>query len=145
MNVSQRSQFQGKSFVLGAALACVAMLALGANSLDGGNTVLQHVVSDPFASSIVRIPEGTPYTVPPNTMLVLKSFASTATGGASSSRFLLKINGVLIVGGNVGDNGAAVTGDLGFPIVANAGDVVSIEEDFPGPDTVLALGYLSRP
>jgi hypothetical protein len=145
MNASLFSRLHGTSFAFGAAFACAAMLTLGASQSDGANATLQRVVSDPFPSSIVRIPEGTPYTVPPNTMLVLKSFASTATGGATSSRFLLKINDVLIVGGSIGVNGTAVTADLGFPIVAGAGEAVSIEEEFPGPDTVVALGYLSRP
>jgi hypothetical protein len=116
------------------------MLALGAGLADDSGCAVQRVLSDPCPASVVRIVEGTPYTVAANTMLTIKSFASTNPDSALGGGMHLKINGADVIAGRID----RVTADLGFPIVAGPGDVVSIEEDFPGQYSVLALGYLSR-
>lgn len=92
---------------------------------------------DPDPAAIVRISEGQSYQVPPKLHLVLKAAVPTRGDGG----VLVRINGELVYskGGAGSELGAFV-----FPIVANAGDVVTVEEVFPTTDgSVYVTGYLA--
>jgi hypothetical protein len=127
-----------RSGLLGAAVVVTLLVTLSAFRPSGPAARVQLVLSDPPASSIVRIAEGQPYTVPVGLRLSIKSFGFIG-GGLSTVR--VQIKGTAVA--DVGD--VKMLPVLQVPIVAQGGDVVSLVEAY-GDDpvtTVLAFGYLS--
>ena len=127
-----------RSVLVGLALAGVAILALGA--LQPAERV-QHVNSDPLPGAVVRIVEGQNYVVPQGQALTVKALG--AVGGGQSAG-LLKVNGVGVA--QLPSLDAQGVAAFPFPVVASAGDTVTVEELYPDAlTTVFAHGYLSAP
>jgi hypothetical protein len=99
------------------------------------------VYLDPLPSSIVRVTEEQPLTVPAGRILVVKSLGDAT--GSSLSTIRLLVDGVPTAAVQLGGPSPAT---LGFPVTARAGQVVSVEESFPDPNTLaFAAGYLAAP
>ncbi len=94
---------------------------------------------DPDPSSVVRVDEGELFIVPNKLRLVIKA----VTGGGAIGGGFVKINGEVILNTSSSDSPALLS--LDFPLVAQAGDVVSVEESFPDPDrNAYVTGYLAE-
>ena len=95
------------------------------------------IILDPDPSTVVRVDEGEVYEVPSGRRLVIK--AITGEGSIGGSR--IKINGALVLNSSASDSPAVLS--LEFPLVAEAGDEVSVEEGFADPDrNAYVTGYL---
>ena len=91
---------------------------------------------DPEASSIVRIDEGGSYKVPDKVRLVLKAVGA-------GSQVSVSINGAVLFDTGITDHPPIQL--FPFPLVAEPGDVVAVEEGFPDPDRLsFVTGYLSE-
>jgi hypothetical protein len=85
----------------------------------------------------VRISDGQTFNVPTKLHLVLKAAGPTHT----FSGVRVSINGQVVLD----EGGASPLGAFAFPLVAHAGDVVTVDEPFPSPDsTPYVTGYLSE-
>jgi hypothetical protein len=127
------------SLLLGAALVAGIGLALGAAQVLPSNPRFLRIQLDPHPSTVVRIVEGTPYTVPAGAMLSVRVLGmNDYSGTAGTASLVLKLGAVQVMNVNT-DN----TYDIGFPLVAPAGTVVSVEESYPSNADAFALGYLT--
>lgn len=126
--------------LLGGALATVVWLTVSAVQQTSPATL--RVVQDPHPDFVVRIMEGSSYTVPAGSMLSIKSLGQTRDAGAGGGATItLRINGVDAFGGRATPSPVELT----MPVVAAPGDVITVEEQFNDPAVVaVALGYLTR-
>jgi len=138
-----------KSVELQPLSALVGALGLGALAISmsmappaGGPSPLPRAVVvelAPRASSLVTIIEGDSFVVPDGKVLVVKTFG--AAQGDFLTTAVLKIDGEPVFSAF----GSSVPLELALGVSARAGDVVTVEETFADPFTmVAALGYLAN-
>ena len=121
---------------LGLAGSLFCLTALAATPTPPLKTV--RLSFDPDPTSIVRVDEGESFTVPAKLLFVIK-----AVGLDPMAWVEVKVNGDLVFTASSSDNSGML--NLGFPLVAKAGDVVSLETSFPDPQRPSFLtGYLSE-
>lgn len=136
-----RSISNVRSLLLGVGSGAAVVLLVGAIRPAPAPADVAHVLSDPPAGTIVRIVEGTTYTVPPGQLLSIKSFANVNGFSASFAPDVkLTIGGVGVLVAHLAESEA-----LPIPFVAASGEVVSVEDFFADPATnVQAFGYVTR-
>lgn len=128
-----------KSFALGLGIGLVLLGLASFAAQAGFEKGALRIYLDPLPSSIVRVTEAKPLTVPAGRILVVKSIGDA--GGSSLSTIRLLIDGEPVAAAQLGGP-SPVT--LGFPVTAWPGQVVSVEESFPDPGTLaFAAGYLA--
>jgi hypothetical protein len=126
--------------LFGGALATAMWLTLGAVQQTPPATL--RVVQDPHPDFVIRVMEGTPYTVPAGSMLSVKTLGvSNDASFAGGLSVMLRINGTNVFMGRADPNPT----QLDTPVVAGPGDVVTVEDQFGDPGALtVALGYLTR-
>jgi hypothetical protein len=134
-------RFDLRSALIGLGVAG-SLLLLTALAVPTPPVKTLRITLDPEPTSIVRISEGQTFQVPSKLRLVLKAVGVAGGGGAGGSLLNIKINGEVVLGSTTGATGLL---SLEFPLVAQPGDVVSVEEPFGGlPEAVFATGYLAE-
>ena len=124
---------------LGLAAALVALTSLAPHAPP---VKTARISLDPEAASIVRISSAHDYTVPAKQRLVLKAVGGSDLGPFGDGiQTDIKINGQVVLGTSTGKAGLQT---LEFPLVAQAGDVISVEETRPSGAVPFVTGYLSE-
>jgi len=132
-------QIRPFSAVVGAALAGVVLLVLGA--APQYSSVGRRVTVDlmPHPKHHVHILEGAPYVVPNGELLTITTFGHADGLGAPGGQVRLLINGQAVLSMEA-MNGVS---HLELGITAHPGDTITLEDD-DAFSTAVVLGYLTR-
>lgn len=133
------SRLHFRSLLAGFGIAA-ALMALSSFAIPTPLLKTLRILLEPDPASIVRIPEGGSFVVPPKLSLVIKAAADSGDFGMGAARIL--INGSPVLNLRI-EFQEMVT--LPFPLVAQAGDVVTVVDANVDPNFLaFVTGYLSE-
>lgn len=137
--ITALSRLHFPSLVAGSGIAA-AVVALSSFAIPVPLLKTLRILLEPDPSSIVRIQEGDSCVVPPKLSLVIKAAAVTSDFGMGAAR--IKINGTPVLTLRIDFQEILA---LPFPLVAQAGDVVTVEDVNADPNfRPFVTGYLSE-